>query len=246
MAVNDRDKINKSPGKIRGDIKVTFTSFIVFSIGFLPTVIFARFILYFISFDQTWHFLVLPFLIYIAMAITLFYQVLISGLVIHVFNLKYKPGLYKYNYTDKMALKWIYVCALYTPIRKILEIFSVGGMKIRYYRLLGMKIGDNTLVGGTIMDPCLTEFGNNCTMGLYAVIYGHIHDYEKGTIYLDKIRIGNNCIIGAGALVMPGAVLEDGVKLATGAVVTKGQFLKKGKTYAGIPATEIKPKKSKK
>ena len=96
------------------------------------------------------------------------------------------------------------------------------------------------------MDPCLTEIGDNCTMGLFACIYGHIHDYEKGIIILDRIKIGNNCIIGAGAYIMPGAVLEDNVKLAAGSVVTKGQVLKKGKVYGGIPAKEIKSKSRKK
>ncbi len=124
-------------------------------------------------------------------------------------------------------------------MRRILEIFPLGATKYRYYRMLGMKIGKNTLVGGTIMDPCLTEFGDNCTMGLYAVIYGHIHDYEKETILMDKIIIGNNVVIGAGAFIMPGAIVEDDVKIATGAVVTKGQVLKKGKIYGGIPAKEI-------
>ena len=62
---------------------------------------------------------------------------------------------------------------------------------------------------------------------------------------MDKIKIGNNCVIGAGAFIMPGAVLEDNVNLATGAVVVKGQVLKKGKIYGGIPAREIKSRKRK-
>ena len=105
-----------------------------------------------------------------------------------------------------------------------------------------MKIGKNTLVGGTIMDPCLTEFGHNCTMGLYSVIYGHIHDFEKELLMLGKIKIGNNCIIGAGAFIMPGAVIQDNVTVAAGAVVTKNQILESGKIYAGVPAKEIKKK----
>ena len=128
-------------------------------------------------------------------------------------------------------------------MRKILEIFPIGEMKNRYYRLLGMKTGENTLVGGTIMDPCLTEIGDNCTMGLYSVIYCHIHDYEKGTISIDPVKIGNNCVIGAGSIIMPGVVVEDDVKIAAGAVVPSGQVLKKGKTYGGVPAREIKTKK---
>ena len=235
----------ESPGKIRGSLLISLVAFIVFSIGFFPTIIGSYFLLLIIPFNQLWHFLLIPFLFYVGLVITVFFSVLFSGLIIHIFNIKYEPGIYDYTFKNKMAFRWILICALYTPIRKILEIIQLGQTKNRYYRLLGMKIGKNTLVGGTIMDPCLTEFGDNCTMGLYAVIYGHIHDYEKGIILLDKIKIGNNCVIGAGAFIMPGAVIEDNVKLAAGAVVTKGQVLKKGKIYAGIPAKEIKPKKAK-
>jgi acetyltransferase-like isoleucine patch superfamily enzyme len=233
----------KTDGKIKGIILISIISFIVVSIGLLPTIIFGKIVLFFINFKEIWHFFLLPFLIYIVIGITLFFQFLISGLFIHIFNFKYKPGLYPYVYSNKMAFKWLVVCNLYTPMRKMLEIFPLGATKYRYYRMLGMKIGKNTLIGGTIMDPCLTEFGDNCTVGLYSVIYGHIHDYEKETILMDKIIIGNNVVIGAGAFIMPGAIVEDDVKIATGAVVTKGQVLKKGKIYAGIPAREIKIKK---
>jgi acetyltransferase-like isoleucine patch superfamily enzyme len=234
---------NESPGKILGTIKISFILFIVFSLGFLPLVIFGYYAFLIISFTEIWHFFLLPFLFYIGLSITLFYQLLFNGLLIHIFNIKYEPGVYEYNFKNKMAFKWLIVCTLYTPIRKIVEIFPIGEMKYRYYRLLGMKIGKNTLVGGTIMDPCLTEIGDNCTMGLFAVIYGHIHDYEKETITLDRIKIGNNVVIGAGAFIMPGAIVEDNVKIAAGAVVTKGQVLKEGRIYGGMPARKIKLEK---
>jgi acetyltransferase-like isoleucine patch superfamily enzyme len=102
-----------------------------------------------------------------------------------------------------------------------------------------MKIGKNSLVGGVIKDPCLTEFGDNVTMGEYSIIYGHIHNMQYETIFMDKIRVGNNCVIGAGAIIMPGAILEDDVVVAAGALVTKSQVLTKGKTYGGIPAREL-------
>jgi len=230
----------KSSGKISGSIIISLIAFIVFSIGFLPLTLYVNYILAFISFTKIWHLFLIPFLIYIGIVLTLFYQLLISGLFIHIFNIKYKPGVYKYNYKNKNSFKWVIVCVLYTPMRKLLEIFSMGGMKDVYYRLLGMKIGKNSLIGGTIMDPCLTEFGDNCTMGLFSVIYGHIHDYEKGTITMGIVKIGNNVVIGAGAIIMPGAIIEDNVKIATGAVVKKGQILKKGNIYGGVPAGIIK------
>ena len=235
-----------SPGKISRIILVSIISLIIYSLSLFPVLIGSYYVLLFIPFNQLWHFLLLPFFIYIGIIVTLFYIVLFSGLFVHLFNIKYEPGIYEYNYRNKMAFRWILVCVLYTPMRKLFETFPMGQMKNRYFRMLGMKIGENTLVGGTIMDPCLTEFGNNCTMGLFAVIYGHIHDNEKGILLLERIKIGNNCVIGAGAFIMPGAVLEDNVKLAAGAVVTKGQVLKKGKVYGGMPAKEIKSKSRKK
>ena len=76
-------------------------------------------------------------------------------------------------------------------------------------------------------------------MGEYAIIYGHIHNFEANTILIDPVTIGNNCVIGAGAIIMPGVVMEDGVTVAAGALVTKKQRLISGNIYAGIPAKKI-------
>ena len=107
-----------------------------------------------------------------------------------------------------------------------------------------MKIGENTLVGGVVKDPCVSEFGENTTIGEYSIIYGHILDYAKETITINKIKIGNNCVIGAGAIIMPGVIIEDDVTLAAGAIVTQNQILKKRKTYAGVPCKEVKKSKN--
>jgi len=234
-------KTKKSSGSIKS-IFIPVIAFLVFSLCFFPIVIAGRLLLYFIAFDKFWHFLLLPFILYIGIAIVVVSLLLISGAIIRLFNIRYKPGIHEYTFKNKNAFKWIIVCSLYTPCRKILEIFPMGRIKNVYYRLLGMRIGKNTLVGGVIKDPCLTEFGDNVTMGEYSCVYGHIHNMEKETIEMKKIVVGNNCIIGAGAFIMPGAVLEDDVIVAAGAVVVKSQVLKKGKIYAGVPAKEIKKK----
>ena len=148
-------------------------------------------------------------------------------------------GFYPYHTKEKNALKWMIIVTVYTPIRKILEIIPMGGLRLSYLRLMGMKIGRNTLVGGAIKDPCVTSIGDHCTMGEYAIIYGHIHNYEANTIRIDPVIIGNNCVIGAGAIIMPGVVMEDGVTVAAGALVPKKQRLVSGNIYAGIPAKKI-------
>jgi len=64
-----------------------------------------------------------------------------------------------------------------------------------------------------------------------------------GNFTMDTAKIGNNSVIGAGLIIIPGANLNKGVKPAAGVVVTKGQVLKKGKMYGSIPAKEIKREK---
>ena len=237
-----KDKTKKSSGSIKS-IFIPIIAFLVFSLCLFPILVAGKILLYFITFDKTWHFLLLPFILYIGIAITVVSLLIISGIIIRIFNIRYESGKHDYNYKNKDAFRWIVVCSLYTPCRKLLEMFPMGWVKNLYYKLLGMKIGKNTLVGGVIKDPCLTEFGDNVTMGEYSCVYGHIHNMEKETIEMKKVIIGNNCVIGAGAFIMPGAVLEDDVTVAAGALVTKNQVLEKGKIYGGIPAKEIKKKK---
>jgi acetyltransferase-like isoleucine patch superfamily enzyme len=219
----------------------------IFMLGVVP-IVFLFFILqryfHYFSFPSIWYFVVLPVVIYLGAVVLFISELYITGGIIRLFHITYKPGTYEYSFRNKNTVKWTLICVLYTPFRKLLEIFPLGRIKQSYFRLLGMKIGRNSLVGGVIKDPCLTEFGDNVTMGEYAIIYGHIHNMQHETIFMDKIKVGNNCVIGAGAIIMPGAVLEDDVVVAAGALVTKGQILIKGKTYGGIPAKEllIKPK----
>jgi hypothetical protein len=215
---------------------------IIFILGFVPVIV-VFFIIqryfHFLAFTTLWHFLLLPFIVYIGAVFLFLSELYITGGIIRLFHITYQPGTHEYSFRNKDTFKWTLVCVLYTPFRKFLEIFPLGRVKQSYLRLLGMKIGNNSLVGGVIKDPCLTEFGYNVTMGEYAIIYGHIHNMQYETITMERIRIGNNCVIGAGAIIMPGAVLEDDVVVAAGAVVTKGQVLTKGKIYGGIPAREL-------
>jgi len=220
---------------------------IVFIVGLIPTLIVFYVLHRYVQlfwFPSIWHFLLLPVVIYCGAVLLFLSELYITSGIIRLFKITYKPGIHEYSFRNKETVKWTVVCVLYTPFRKLLEIFPLGRIKQSYLRLLGMTIGKNSLVGGVIKDPCLTEFGDNVTMGEYAIIYGHIHNMQYETIFMDKIRVGNNCVIGAGAIIMPGTVLEDDVIVAAGALVTKGQVLFKGKTYGGIPAKEIikKPK----
>jgi hypothetical protein len=211
---------------------------LILIVGLIPTVVYLYLLhlYHYFSFATVCHVILFPFLAFFGALLLFVTEMLITGGIVRLFHVTYQPGTYEYSIRDKNARKWILIVIIYTPFRKLLEIFPLGGTKRTYFRLLGMKIGHNSLVGGVIKDPCLTEFGDNVTMGEYAIIYGHIQNMQLETIMMDRVRVGNNCVIGAGAIIMPGAVLEDDTVVASGAVVTKGQILTKGGTYGGVPA----------
>ena len=130
-----KDKPKKSSGSIKS-ILISIIAFLVFSLSLFPIVVAGRILLYFIAFDRLWHFLLLPFILYIGIAIVVVSLLLISGVIIRIFNIRYEPGIYEYTFKNKNSFKWIVICSLYTPCQKILEMFPMGRIKIVYYKLL--------------------------------------------------------------------------------------------------------------
>lgn len=237
MVKQDIKKHHRGP--CSGFISISLILFFILTVGLLPLVAYIYIVNQYLLVSGIWFYVLLAPLIYIGIVIAVISEILISGFFIWLFRIRYDPGVFAYSFKQSNAFKWILICSLYTPFRKLMEIIPVGGVKNIYYKMLGMKIGENTLVGGVIKDPCVTSFGKNTTMGEYALIYGHITNYQKGTITIKRTRIGDNCVIGAGSILMPGVTVEDDVIVAAGAVVTQDQVLKKGNVYAGIPAKKI-------
>jgi len=70
------------------------------------------------------------------------------------------------------------------------------------------------------------EIGNDVTVGHSAKIHG--------------CTIGNNVLIGIGAIILDGAIVEDNSLVAAGAVVRPGFVVPSGKLVAGVPAKIIR------
>ncbi|MFK7810033.1 MAG: gamma carbonic anhydrase family protein [Saprospiraceae bacterium] len=71
-----------------------------------------------------------------------------------------------------------------------------------------------------------TIIGDNVSIGHRALVHG--------------CKVGNNVLIGMGAIVMDNAVVEDNVLIAAGAVVLEKAHLTSGGVYAGVPAKRVK------
>lgn len=91
-----------------------------------------------------------------------------------------------------------------------------------------VRFGKNVYAnfGLTLVDDTHIEVGDNCMFGPNVVIATAGHPIlpslrEQGLQYNAPVRIGKNCWIGAGALVMPGVTIGDGSVIGAGSVVTR-------------------------
>jgi len=113
-------------------------------------------------------------------------------------------------------------------------------IKTVVYALLGTKFGSNSFSPGTILDPPLTEIGDNTIIGHAATLYSHA--IEGNYFALDRIVLGNNVTVGAHAVIMSGVVVGDGAIVSAGAVVKKGTRIGPGEHWGGVPARRIESK----
>ncbi len=92
--------------------------------------------------------------------------------------------------------------------------------------VIGAKtnIQDNVVIHIGIDTP--TYIGDRVTIGHGALIEG--------------CTVGDDVMIGMGAVVLQGSIIEDWVIVAAGAVVPEGSFVSSGKIVAGVPARVIK------
>lgn len=77
----------------------------------------------------------------------------------------------------------------------------------------------------TLYRRSVVEIGNDVSVGHNAVIHG--------------AKIGNNVLVGMGAVLLDNVVVPDNTVIAAGAVVLSNSVLEPG-VYAGIPAKKVK------
>ena len=106
-----------------------------------------------------------------------------------------------------------------------------SGCKIRVIEEAKISIGDNT----SLNHGCIftahekISIGNNVQFGPNVLIYDHDHDFEKkdGLKNLNyktsEVIIGNNVWIGANTIILRGSIIGDNCVIGAGAVI-KGEF----------------------
>ena len=90
-----------------------------------------------------------------------------------------------------------------------------------------ITIGENT----NIQDNCVLHdrvtLGTGCSVGHGAILHG--------------CTVGDNCVIGMGAILLDGAVIGENCLVGAGALVTGKMNAPAGSLILGNPATVVKP-----
>lgn len=98
--------------------------------------------------------------------------------------------------------------------------------------------------GLTLVDDTHIYVGDGCLFGPNVVIATAGHPLDpalraRGLQYNLPVRIGRNCWIGAGALIMPGVTIGDDTVVGAGSVVTRD--LPSGVVAVGNPCRVLRP-----
>ena len=105
-------------------------------------------------------------------------------------------------------------------------------------KLLGVKMGRKVYDDGcSYYEKTLIEIGDNVNINQASVIQGH--SLEEGIFKSDRIKIGSNSSIGAGAFVHYGVAVSENVTLDADCFLMKGETPAQDSWWQGNPAKSI-------
>ncbi len=100
----------------------------------------------------------------------------------------------------------------------------IGLPEVKAYHLknMGVKLGLKVYPSSSnIIDPYFPELvsiGKNVIFGMGASIF--CHEFIDGELYVGEVKIGNNCLIGFGSIILPGTQMDDNSILTPGFLIS--------------------------
>jgi non-ribosomal peptide synthetase-like protein len=132
------------------------------------------------------------------------------------------------------------VTALYEFLLTPLALEPLRGTPflVWYLRLLGAKIGRGVYIHTTgLIEFDLVEVGDRAAINDEAVLQSHL--FEDRMLKASGLRVGADCTVGAGSVVLYDAEMEDGSRLDALSLLMKGERLPAGTSWAGSPAAWV-------
>jgi acetyltransferase-like isoleucine patch superfamily enzyme len=139
---------------------------------------------------------------------------------------------------DRIGQRWIIIKTLSEIGQWALAPFTLVFFKPVLYSLFGAKIGRRTAIAGDLVDPYLTEIGDDAVIGQNAVLSPHL--LMGGRLTLGRIRLEPETTVGVGAVLQGNVIVGRGSIVAANAVVLNGTRIPPFELWGGAPACKIK------
>ena len=107
-------------------------------------------------------------------------------------------------------------------------------------RFFGVKIGKKTICDNSWISSEFVSIGENVIIGMNSTVLSF--GIEQDNFILKKIRVGNNVLIGAKCVILPGTVIKRKVKLVAHSYTNHNAVLEEDSVYMGHPAKLKKAK----
>jgi len=191
--------------------------------------------------NDLWNILILasvPFLFLIALGFFIVGTVLFIKIFILYYDRKGEIPEGTYELDDPRA-KWFkikYILRMFglrlfhnTPF-KITDSFAM-----RFWG--NVNLAQNVKLEDAIVDPQYLEIGDFSQIAAGARV--HTHDIIDNKLYIKKVKIGKNVLIGSFAHLKPGVEIADGSVVAVAAWFRKNRICKNPALWLGKPAFEL-------
>ncbi len=142
------------------------------------------------------------------------------------------------------GIKWAFASSLYLLINfTFIDFILLTPFASILQRMLGAKLGKNVQINSKNVFDATL-----LEIGDNTVIGGGAviigHVVERGRLKLKKVKIGTNVTVGSHATIMPGCEIGDNAIIGASAVLLKNTRVEPRSVYYGVPAKSIKERKS--
>lgn len=138
------------------------------------------------------------------------------------------------------AMKWAFISSLYLLINfTFIYFILLTPFANLLLWMLGAKVGRNVQINSKFVFDA-----SLLEIGDNTVIGGGAviigHQVERGVLKLRRVRIGKNVTIGSNAIIPPGCEIGDHAIVGAGAVLLKNTKIEPRSVWYGVPATNVR------
>ncbi len=153
-----------------------------------------------------------------------------------------KEGVYSYAEEPLAAFAWNlygYLCITHLNLFYDKILLPIPFRK-PFFQLMGARIGGGIVpISGQLLDPHLITLGANAHIGEDALLTPHAVTSDN-RLYIKRIEIGENVMIGAKSILMPGVRVGKGAMVNAMSLVATDTEIPPCEVWGGVPARKLR------